>query len=141
MSSTARPTEEPIIALPVGRLLAAIIGAAAVTTLGWLAVVRVAGLDGGVTVAGVAGAALVVVTSAAIALAMRPWRSRPVGSWANLWLGALVARLLLTPALAYLLYSAAPLSGTPLLLSVATTYVIVQLSEAVVLALHIKSVT
>lgn len=141
MGPTATTTGEPAIPFPTGRLLAAIVGASLLTAAGWLAVVRVGGLGEGAPAAGAAGAGLVALVCSAVLMALRPWRSRPVGVWVNLWLGATVARLLLTPALAYLLYSAAPLSGTPLLLSVATTYVLVQLCEAAVLALHVRRVT
>lgn len=140
-TTTASGTEDPTLALPTLRLLAALVTAGAGTALGWLAVVRVAGYGGDVAAAGAAGSALVVGVSAASLLAILPWRVRPVSSWVNAWLAAIVLRLVLTPAMAYLLYSAAPLSGTPLLLSVATAYVIVQICEAAVLALYVKRLT
>ncbi len=141
MTSPAPATKEPIIALPTGRMVGSIVGLSGLTYVGWLAVVRLGGFGAEAVAAGLAGAAAVAVVGVAAALVMRPWRPRPVSSWVTWWLAGIVGRLLVTPALAYLLYSATPLSGTPLLLSVATTYVIVQCGEAAVLALHIKRVT
>ncbi len=141
MTSPAPATKEPIIALPTGRMVESIVGLSAVTCAGWLAVIWLGGFEGEAGAAGVVGAATVAAVSVAAALLMRPWRPRPVSSWMTWWLAGIVGRLLVTPAVAYLLYSATSLSGTPLLLSVATTYVIVQCGEAAVVALHIKRVT
>ena len=141
MTSPAPTTKEPIIALPTGRMVGSIVGLSALTYAGWLAVVWVGGFGVEAVPAGLAGAAVVAVVGVAAALLMRPWRPRPVSAWMTWWLGGIVVRLLVTPVVAYLLYSATSLSGTPLLLSVATTYVIVQCGEAAVLALHIKRVT
>ena len=63
-----------------------------------------------------------------------------MSEWATMWLAATVLRLLLTPVAAYVLYSAAPLSLTPLMLSVGGTYLVVLLVEAAFLALHVKRV-
>ena len=141
MTSPAPATKEPIITLPIGRMVGSIVGLSALTYVGWLAVVWLGRFGAEAVAAGLAGAALVAAVGVAAALLMRPWRPRPVSSWVTWWLAGIVGRLLVTPVVAYLLYSATPLSGTPLLLSVATTYVIVQCGEAAVLALHIKRVT
>ena len=141
MTGRARPGSEPSIALPTGLLLASVCGSAMATSFGWLAVVWVGGFGWEVGVAGPAGAAVVAGVGVVAVVAMQPWRSRPVISWVTIWLAAIVGRLLLTPAAAFLLYSAAPLGGTPLLLSIAITYVIVQVCEAAVLAMHVQRVT
>ncbi|MEE8155177.1 MAG: hypothetical protein V3T53_09525 [Phycisphaerales bacterium] len=141
ITSPAPATKEPIIALPIGRMVGSIVGLSALTYAGWLAVVWLGGFGAEAVAAGLAGAALVAAVGVAAALLMRPWRPRPLSSWVTWWLAGIVGRVLVTPAVAYLLYSATSLSGTPLLLSVATTYVIVQCGEAAALALHIKRVT
>ncbi len=141
MTSPQPTSKEPTIALPTARTVGSIVGLSALTAVGWLAVVWVGEFGSKAGTAGVAGAAVVAVVSIAAALMMRPWRPRLLSSWVSWWLGGILVRLLVTPAAAYLLYSATSLSGTPLLLSVATTYVIVQCGEAAVLALHIKRVT
>ncbi len=136
---------EPFIALPTRRLLLAVCAAAAATALMWAVVATAIGPigqnPGPQIVEGAAGAAVVAVVGILGVLLIRPWKKRAMSSWTTMWLAATVMRLLLTPALAYLLYSAAPLSLTPLMLSVAVTYVIVQSSEAAALALHLKRVT
>ncbi len=141
MTSPAPTTKEPIITLPIGRMMGSIVGLSGLTYAGWTAVVWLGGFDVEAVPAGLAGATVVAAVGVAAALLMRPWRARPVSEWMTWWLGGIVVRLLVTPPAAYLLYSATSLSGTPLLLSVATTYVIVQCGEAAVLALHIKRVT
>ncbi|MCH8315363.1 MAG: hypothetical protein IIA64_05270 [Planctomycetes bacterium] len=141
MTSPAPATKEPIIALPIGRMVGSIVGLSGLTYVGCLAVVWLGGFGIDAVTAGLAGSALVAAVGVAAALLMRPWRPRPLSAWTTWWLAGIVGRLLVTPAVAYLLYSATSLSGTPLLLSVATTYVIVQCGEAAVLALHIKRVT
>ncbi len=141
MTSPAPATKEPIITLPIGRMVGSIVGLSALTYAVWAAVVWLGGFGVEAVVAGLAGAALVAAVGVAAALMMRPWRPRPVSEWMTWWLGGIVVRLLVTPPAAYLLYSATSLSGTPLLLAVAITYVIVQCGEAAVLALHIQRVT
>lgn len=141
MTSPPASSKEPTIALPTGRMVGSIVGLSILTATGWMAVVWVGHLGSDAGEAGLAGAAVVAVVSVAASLLMRPWRPRLVSWWVSWWLGGILGRLLITPAAAYLLYSATSLSGTPLMLSVATTYVIVQCGEAAVLALHIKRVT
>ncbi len=141
MTSPKPASKEPTIALPTGRMVGSIVGLSTLTAVGWLVVVWAGGFGTKTGTAGLAGAAVVAVVGVAAALMMRPWRPRLVSWWVSWWLGGILVRLLVTPAAAYLLYSATSLSGTPLLLSVATTYVIVQCGEAAVLALHIKRVT
>jgi hypothetical protein len=73
-------------------------------------------------------------------LAMTPWKTRPMTDWWTMWLGAMVLRLLATPALAYLLYSAAPLSPEAMCLAVAASYLAALLAEAVGIARHVGRV-
>ena len=71
---------------------------------------------------------------------MTPWRPRDLGMWMTMWMAATVLRLLLTPALAYLLYSATSLSGMALGLAIVTSYFLALLAEWVVLDRHINKV-
>ena len=104
-------------------------------------VVKLGDFEAGTMAAGPAGAGLVMAVGFLVVVLMQPWRSRLVGDWVNIWFAGIIGRLLITPGAAYLLYSATPLSGPPLLLSVATSYVIVQITEAAVLSLHLKRIT
>ncbi len=139
MTTTSLSAREPVTSLPTTRMLVTVIGAGVATIAGWSVVTALTGGTGTMTSAA-AGAALVTGISVLSLLAIGPWKSREMGTWANLWLAALVGRLLLTPALAYLLYSATPLSLIPLMLSVAVTYVVVQISEAAALAAHLNRI-
>ncbi|MHC4127352.1 MAG: hypothetical protein ACYTE6_01485 [Planctomycetota bacterium] len=140
MSTPAAPSREPSLALPTWRMLLTIAAGSVVTMAAWAVVARLVAPRREVLVAGAAGVAVVVTVSVLAVLVIRPWRIRPVGDWINWWLGAMVLRILLTPTVAYLLYSATALSLTPLMLSVAATYVVVQVSEAAAVAHHLKRV-
>ena len=136
MTTTATQVNEPSLKLPTWRLVITGVVTAFVVAVGW------AVMAPGVYMAeGAVGAATVAVLSILSLLAMGPWKTRPVSTWTTAWLAALVARLFITPALAFVLYSAAPLSLAPLMLSVAATYVIVQISEAAALSLYLKRTT
>jgi hypothetical protein len=133
-------SREPSLALPTWRMLLTIAAGTVATFLGWAVVTSIVEPGRQVLVAGGAGAAVVAAVSALAMLVIRPWRTRAVADWINWWLGSMVLRILLTPVVAYLLYSATALSLTPLMLSVAATYVVVQVSEAAAVAHHLKRV-
>ncbi len=141
MNDHSTASREPNISLPTTRMLLAIFLSSLAACLAWMAVVKLGDFEPGTMAAGPAGAGLVMVIGFLVVVLMQPWRSRLVGDWVNIWLAGIIGRLLITPAAAYLLYSATPLSGSPLLLSVATSYVIVQIGEAAVLSLHLKRLT
>ena len=139
-SASDAGSREPSLALPTRRMLLTIAAGTATTFLGWAVVTSIIVPGREVLVAGGAGAAVVAAVSVIGALIISPWRIRPVGDWINWWLGSMVLRILLTPVVAYLLYSATALSLTPLMLSVAATYVVVQVSEAAAVAHYLKRV-
>ncbi len=140
MTTTAIDARELVTTLPAWRLIKTVVVATIAARAAWSRVVAATGRVPTIVPAA-AGATLVAGISILSLVVIGPWKPRAVGSWANLWLAALVGRLLLTPALAYLLYSATQLSLTPLMLSVAATYVIVQISEAAALAAYIKRIS
>jgi hypothetical protein len=140
MSTPAADTKEPSLALPTWRMLLTIAAGTVATFMGWAVVTSIIEPGRQILVAGGAGAAVVAATSTLAVVVIRPWRTRLVGDWINWWMGSLVLRILLTPAVAYLLYSATALSLTPLMLSVAVTYVVVQVSEATAVAHYLKRV-
>ena len=121
--------------------MATMCGLPALIAVGWMIVVSSGDYGPGVFAAGPAGAALVALVSLGSVLCIRPWKERPVSDWATLSLAGIVLRLLGTPVLAYLLYSATSLGLTPLMLSVAMTIVPAVIGEAIVLAHHVKRVT
>jgi hypothetical protein len=112
-------------------LLGAIVAATAGATL-------VAGLvalgAGGAVGAAVLGA----LCSGAVALLggviLRAAGARPAIDWLTLWLAATVVRMLLTPVVAVLLYSALPLPPKAFFLAVAGSYLACLAAETVVLA-------
>ncbi|MHC4082814.1 MAG: hypothetical protein ACYS15_02790 [Planctomycetota bacterium] len=132
---------EPSLALPTWRMLLTVAAGTVAAVVGWWAVTSIVAPGRDVLVAGAAGAVAVAAVSVLAVLVIRPWRTRPVSAWINWWLGAMVLRILATPVVAYLLYSATALSLTPLMLSVAATYLVVQVSEAAAVAHYLKRVT
>jgi hypothetical protein len=61
----------------------------------------------------------------------------------TLWLAAMVIRMLATPAITFLLYFAVPAPGgaAALALAVAAVYLVVVLTEAIVVARHVGRIT
>ncbi len=139
MTATLTDTREPTFTLPTGRLLVTVCAVAAAAAAAWTFVTALLGPPDTIA-AGFAGATVVAVVTIGSVLAIRPWKRRPVSAWTTLWLAALIGRLVLTPAIAYLLYSATPLGLMPLMLSVAVAYVVVQISEAAALASSLKRI-
>jgi hypothetical protein len=129
----------PALSLPTGRLLATLLGACVLVGGGWAAVVAATGGEPGLARSGLLGGGIVAVCSTAGLLAIGPWKQRPVPLWISLWLGQTVVRLLLTPLVAWLLYSAAPATAPmPLAVAVGLTYLVAVVSEATVLAGYLK---
>lgn len=133
------------IALPTRQLLGVVAAAALVMAGIWSAGAAL-GIGGGGDasfISGLVGAGAVGVVAFAGVLIMTPWKRRAVPDWMTMWLAATVFRLLVTPVLVYLLYSAASAGGEwlavkPLVLSVAATYFVTLLAEAAILASHMK---
>ena len=139
MTTTA--TAEPSIPLPTLRMLGTVIAAATGTGLLWAGLTFVVPAMSSTITEGALGAGVVAFVSILGVLVMRPSSPRPISSWVNTWLAATLLRLVLTPVLAYLLYTSTALGLVPLMLSVAVTYMTVQTSEAAALSLHLKQVT
>lgn len=118
-------------------LLTVVPAAALVTGLAWYAVTRLVGPWQDAALTGLMGAIVVAAVAAVSVVAMTPWKRRPMADWMSWWLAGTVVRLLVTPACAFLLYSAARLEAEPLALSVATAYLVTVLTETAVLARHV----
>lgn len=139
--SRSTPPGETVFALPLGSMLGATVGIPGLTAAVWAIVTGAGDRGAAVVAAGVWGAAIVAAVGAGVLLLMRPRTPRPALAWTTIWLAGTAARLLLTPALGYLLYSATSLPATPLLLAVAVAYVLALFGEAALIALHVKRVT
>lgn len=128
---------EPLIALPATRLTVVTI-AACLAAAGISIVLGKLGLHDGPAGLSLAAAGIVAAATLGGLIVMVPWRARPIGLWPSFWLGSTVFRLLVTPVLAYLLYSATQLSAAALALHVVCTYVLALVGEVVVLAGFLK---
>ena len=143
---TAKPLpvhREPVMAMPTRLLLSAMVVTSLLVTGLWSAVVAIGPWGSVEFKSGLIG----IGTTAAMAivglLVMTPWKQRPMGDWMTLWLAGTVFRLLGTPVVLYLLYSAASAAGSapavkPLALSVALTYLVMVLAEAGIIASHVR---
>ncbi len=140
MTTRTLPTESPAIVLPTGMLITAVLAACSIVSVFWIGIAWQMGWDNQVIIAGPVGGAAVALTGILGVLIMTPWRPRDMGMWMTMWMAATVLRLLLTPALAYLLYSATSLSGTALGLAIVFSYFLALLAEWVVLDRHINKV-
>lgn len=137
--ATALP-HEPCISLPTRRLLLVIMFAAGSAAVIWASAMTMGNRVGPDRVAGVVGPVAVGLIAIAGVLILMPWRTRPVSMWVSMVMAVTVVRLLATAVATYLLYSAAHLPATPLALAVASTYLVVLLAEAAVLARHVNRV-
>ena len=136
---------EPVMSMPTGLLLTLMIVATLVVAGVWSAAAAIGPWkgDSAVFVSGIVGIAATAVMAFVGLLIMCPWKSRPMGDWMTMWLAATVFRLLGTPVVLFLLYSAASsgsmaLAVKPLVLSVALTYLVMVLSEAGIIAWHVR---
>jgi len=136
-------TAEARVSLPTGRMILGVTAPMMLFVAAWMIAAKL-GFIGGwgseVFISGLIVAAAVAVVAIGGVLIMTPWKSRAIADWMTMWLGSTVFRLLVTPGVVYLLYSAASrdLAVKPLVLSVASTYLVTLLTEAVILSTHIR---
>lgn len=134
-----RPTAaEPLLTLPTGRLLQAVVLSNAAAAGGWTLVCSLFGFGNDTITTGVIGVALVAAVTIAGVFAIVPWMAKPASITMMLWLVADVFGMLLTLAGAFLLYSATSLSSRPLLLGVVVAYFLTLLGKVIVAALHVR---
>jgi hypothetical protein len=141
MMITALPNE-PVLRLPTGPLLA--ISAGVPSLSGAViagAVMAIGRWDAGASYAALAGGGIIAIAAVVGILVMGPWRERPVGLWMTLWLAGTVVRMVVAPALTYLLYSATSLSPLALTLTVGFTYLVTLFAEAFYLAGYMNRTT
>src|SRR5262245_1165905 len=131
---------EAKVKLPCSLLIAAVVGGAMLVVGLWSIIALLGSLRPDFMISGLVGAAAVGVTAVAGVLVLIPWKARAVADWMTMWLAATVFRLLATPVVVYVLYSAASeaLAVKPLVLSVASTYFVTLMAEAAILASHIR---
>jgi len=125
---------EPEIAVPGFPVVAVCSIVPVLGGLAWAGITLGLSYSSEIVVTGVLGAAIVLVVSLGALLVTSPWRKRPVSMQMTMWLAGTVIRLLATPIVGFLLYSAAPLDGTALTLSVGAVHLATLLTEAAVMS-------
>lgn len=80
------------------------------------------------------GSGVAIAVTVVGILILMPWRTRPAGTWATLWLAGTVGRLLLTPLVGLAVYSATPVRTDVFLLSLAGSYLACLAAEVAVSA-------
>lgn len=132
---------EQLVPLPAVKLFATVAAAALIVAGSWAAAAAM-GIGGSAVEfrSGMWGIGLTGVLAMAGIAVLTPWKPRAMADWMTMWLGATVFRVLVTPAAAFLLYSAPSLAlaAKPLGLSVALTYMATLFVEAAVLARHLN---
>lgn len=139
-AAQATSTNEERVTLPGARLLAWTGGIGAACAGAWLAAC-VAGPWGDATLrTGLIGIGAVTLLAMLGILAINPWKARPVATWMTVWLALTVFRLLGTPVVIFVLYSASSpaLLPTPLALSVGIAYMATLFAEALTVSNHLK---
>ncbi|MDZ4830799.1 MAG: hypothetical protein SGJ09_11460 [Phycisphaerae bacterium] len=131
---------EPVMAMPTWPLLAWLAGSLAVVAGLWSLAIAIGPWGRPEFVSGMVGIAVTGVIGIVGTLIITPWKPRAMGDWMTMWLGGTVFRLLVTPVVLFLLYSAASsaLAVKPLVLSVALTYLVMVMTEAGTLASHVR---
>jgi hypothetical protein len=129
-------TAEPVIALPAARLLAASAGIPLALGAAWAAIGAASGVAPAML--GVWSGLLVASVMTVSIVILAPWTPRPLSLLSTLWLGATVARFILTPVLAWVLYSASSFGAAMLALAVGSIYLLALIGEVVVLAIAVR---
>lgn len=132
---------EPQVSLPGGRLVCVI----GLVSVGVMAGFVAAGLLGpwghAVLWSGVAGVGVVALLALAGVWMIQPRKTREVSTWMAYWMGLIVFRILLTPAAAWVLYSAASsaLETRAYALAVGLAYLATVVAEALVVSQHLRN--
>lgn len=139
------PSSDVRFALPTGSLLVSIVVGVLLVAGGWATVASFMKDErSAFFVTGMAGIGVVAVMSMLGVIVMTPWKQRSMIDWMTMWLLGTVFRVLATPIVAYVLYSAfspptgGGLSAKPLALSVAIAYMVALFVEAAVLSTYLK---
>jgi hypothetical protein len=141
------PVAEARITLPARWLFVGVVVATLIMAGGWSLGVALGGWGDDALMSGLLGAGAVGAVALVGVLILTPWKARPIPEWMTMWLAATVFRLLVTPVAVYVLYSAASNGDSatgptvpvkPLVLSVAATYFMALLTEAAIIASHVK---
>lgn len=80
------------------------------------------------------GSLAAMLVSLPVLAAIQPWKVRPAGTWATIWLGSTVGRLLLMPVVGLAVYSATLVRTDAFLLSLAGTYLACLAAEVAISA-------
>lgn len=139
--ATTALANEPVITLPAALVYGVIAVAGAIACGCWMMATWLLGHGTTTVMAGPWAAAAVVIAGLAGAAVMGPGKPRRVGDWMTRWLASTVVRLLLTPILTFVLYSATSLEPVALTLAVAVTYLVVLLAEAWFLARYVAGLS
>lgn len=126
------------MSLPTGSLLATVVAVPFLVASGYAIAVLAGPWSEDLLIAALAGAGVVALASVVGVLVMTPWATRPMSLWMTFWLGATVVRLLLTPLLAFVVYSATSLDSTSLILALAIAYFCTLMGEAAVIAASVR---
>lgn len=137
-TTTAQKQDEVKIRLPAEAMFAAFFGVVLLILVCWLLLAAFGWQPWSAVGAGLLGALAAVVVGGGGLLILKPWISLPAGDLALRWLASTVARVLLTPLLALLLYFAAHPPLYPFVLGAGTAYLAILFSETALVARHLR---
>ncbi len=133
-SNSYLAAEGPPLSIPMGVLILTVFAAGLAISVLFAGAMFALRQPADAMTAGLVGTGLVTVIAMLGVVVMLPWIPRSIMMWTSTWIGSSVFRLLLTPAATFVLYSATSLPPVPLVLGVASAYLVVLLSEAAILA-------
>ncbi len=120
--------------LPTKRLIATYVACLATAAGGWTLVTLVGPWPGSVTLQGLLALAITTLVSLTGLLLIRPWRTRPVLAWGSLLIALSMGRVVASLGACLLLYFAARLPASPLLLGALSGLMLVLIGETTVTA-------
>ena len=136
---TESTAQEPLYFTLPGRLLAACwLVLVALNFVGWLVVAPAMGETVSEVRAGLTGGLLSMVVGGGSLVLISPWKPRPSEDLPTLWLAVTVARVLVTPVVALLLYFAARPATGPYVLGIGSAYLGLLFLETTVIVLDMR---
>lgn len=127
-------TGEPLYTLPAGLLALGWLGVMVLSTGGWWVAARFMTIEPDAVVWGSIGGALSGAIGGLGLLVLAPWKPRRSGDLPTLWMGVTTGRLLATPAVAFLLYSAAHPPDRPYVFGIAAAAFLLLVVEVPIIA-------
>ena len=129
MTEAPAGLDGPVRTMPVMGLLLSVLGVGLLCGLLMLLLGQLMDLEARTVLSGIEGIGVVLAGGFTSIIVLAPWKPRTVGTWMTLWLASTVIRLLVTPLLGFLIYSATRPEPVPYVLCLAGAYLLTLVTE------------